>query len=310
MAVMAYWATPAGYPRFPNRIRSLVSPQHIIERETRQRPWVIAGCMLPAFFYIAALVIESGAGIELSGLQTEELRSIDEHSGALLIATIARSIGFAFLAVPLFFLFRAAQARTDRMHNALIWLTVIGPVILAVQGLITWSAQTDVASQFVDQSTGVGDIYSLADNLREESGGLQTAAGLLLPGMLALIFSFIYVPLWAVRTGLLTRFFGTLGMALGASLLFILQVALLGLLLWLVYFGLLLMGRVPSGRPPAWDAGKAIPWPSPGGDQVAVAGANGGDVVEGDATEIPGVAENPNLARRERAKRRKRKRRH
>jgi hypothetical protein len=286
MAVMAYWATPAGYPRFPNRIRSLVSPQHIIERETRQRPWVIAGCMLPAFFYIAALVIESGAGIELSGLQTEEHRSIDEHSGALLIATIARSIGFAFLAVPLFFLFRAAQAPTDRMHNALIWLTVIGPVILAVQGLITWSAQTDVASQFVDQSTGVGDIYSLADNLREESGGLQTAAGLL------------------------TRFFGTLGMALGASLLFILQVALLGLLLWLVYFGLLLMGRVPSGRPPAWDAGKAIPWPSPGGDQVAVAGANGGDVVEGDATEIPGVAENPNLARRERAKRRKRKRRH
>ena len=39
-----------------------------------------------------------------------------------------------------------------------------------------------------------------AENLREEgSGGLQTAAGLLLPGMLALIFSMIYVPLWGVR---------------------------------------------------------------------------------------------------------------
>jgi hypothetical protein len=42
---------------------------------------------------------------------------------------------------------------------------------------------------------------------------------------------------------------------------------------------------------------------------AAAAGANG-EVVEGDATEIPGVDENRNSARRERAKRRKRKRRH
>ena len=194
------------------------------------------------------------------------------------------------------------------MHRMLIGLVVIGPVVLAVQGLITWQAQTDVASQFVEQASGVGDIYSLAENLREESSGLQTAAGLLLPGMLALIFSLIYVPLWAVRTGLLSRFFGTFGMALGASLLFILQVALLAILLWLLYFGLMLLGRVPRGRPPAWDAGEAVPWPAPGEEPVAVAAGNG-EVVEGDATEIPGVGENPNAARRERAKRRKRKRR-
>ena len=34
-----------------------------------------------------------------------------------------------------------------------------------------------------------------------------------------------------------------------------------------------------------------------------------GGVIEGDATEIPGIDENPNAARRERAKKRKRKRR-
>jgi hypothetical protein len=286
-----------------------VSRQAIIERERRQRPWVAVACVLPLVFYVVALMIESGSGIEVGGLETEELRSINENESALLYATIARSIGFALMAVPLFFLFKAAQARTDRVRGMLAGIVVLGPVILAVQGMITWSAQTDVAAQFVEQSAGVGDIYSLAENLREDSGGLQTAAGLLLPGMLALIFSLIYAPLWAVRTGLLTRFFGTLGMALGASLLFILQIALLGVLCWLVYFGLLLFGRVPAGRPPAWDAGEAIPWPAPGGEPVAApAGANG-EVVEGDATEIPGVDENPNAARRERAKRRKRKRR-
>jgi hypothetical protein len=284
--------------------------QQIIEREARQRSWVAVACFIPLVLYVAALAIESGGGIEIGGLETEELRSIDENSGSLLIATILRSIAFAVMAVPLFFLFRAAQARTDRMHGMLIGLVVIGPAVLAVQGLITWQAQTDIAAQFVEQSPGVGDIYSLAENLREESGGLQTAAGLLLPGMLALIFSMIYVPLWGVRTGLLTRFFGTFGMALGASLLFILQIALLGILCWLLYFGMLLLNRIPSGRPPAWDAGEAIPWQPPGQEPVAAAGAGaGGGVVEGDATEIPGVEENPNAARRERAKRRKRKRR-
>jgi hypothetical protein len=287
-----------------------MSRQEIIEREARQRSWVAVACFIPLVLYVIALAIESGGGIEIGGLESEELRSIDENSGSLLLATIARSIAFAVMAVPLFFLFRAAQARTDRMHGMLIGLVVIGPAVLAVQGLITWQAQTDVAAQFVEQSQGVGDIYSLAANLREESGGLQTAAGLLLPGMLALIFSMIYVPLWAVRTGLLTRFFGTFGMALGASLLFILQIALLGILCWLLYFGMLLLNRVPSGRPPAWDAGEAMPWQPPGEEPVAAAtGGAGGGVVEGDATEIPGVAENPNAARRERAKRRKRKRR-
>jgi hypothetical protein len=287
-----------------------MSRQEIIEREARQRSWVAVACFIPLVLYVIALAIESGGGIEIGGLESEELRSIDENSGSLLLATIARSIAFAVMAVPLFFLFRAAQARTDRMHGMLIGLVVIGPAVLAVQGLITWQAQTDVAAQFVEQSQGVGDIYSLAANLREESGGLQTAAGLLLPGMLALIFSMIYVPLWAVRTGLLTRFFGTFGMALGASLLFILQIALLGILCWLLYFGMLLLNRVPSGRPPAWDAGEAMPWQPPGEEPVAAAtGGAGGGVVEGDATEIPGVAENPNAARRERAKRRRRKRR-
>ena len=214
------------------------------------------------------------------------------------------------MAVPLVYLFRAAQARTERVNRLFIGLVVLGPVVLAVQGMITWSAQTDVASQFVEQAQGVGDIYSLAENLREESGGLSTAAGMLLPGMLSLIFALIYVPLWGTRTGLLTRFFGTLGMALGASLLFILQVALLGVLFWMVYFGLILLGRVPAGRPPAWDTGEAMPWLPAGEEPVAAAAGPAGDVVEGDASEIPGVAENPNAARRERAKRRKRKRRH
>ncbi len=281
--------------------------QDVIERETRLRPWAAVCAVAPLILYMAAQFIETDAGLTIGGLATEQLRSIDENSQALLYASIARGIGFVLLAVPLVYLFRAVQARSERVNALFLGVVIMGPVLLAVQGLITWSAQTDIAAQFVQQSPGVGDIYSLADNLADQSGVLSTATGLVLPAMLSLIFAMIYVPLWAVRTGLLTRFFGTLGMALGALVIVLLQFALLLILCWFLYLGLVIVGRVPKGRPPAWDAGEAIPWPSPGEEPTAPEPV--AEVVEGDATEIPGVDENPNAARRERARRRKRKRR-
>ena len=57
----------------------------------------------------------------------------------------------------------------------------------------------------------------------------------------------VYTCLHAMRTGLLTRFWGSLGMALGAVSFIFFQFALL----WFVYLGLLLLGRVPAAaRPP------------------------------------------------------------
>ena len=127
---------------------------------------------------------------------------------------------------------------------------------------------------------------------------------------LALVVVMIYVPLQSYRVGLLTRFFGTLGMAFGVVGLLIPQFGQLPLAIWFR------LARVhdprpgTGGRPAAWDAGVAIPWPRPGEEpQVAAAGANGG-VVEGDAAEaFSGSEESDHSARRERAKKRKRKRR-
>jgi hypothetical protein len=285
-----------------------VSRQQIIEREARQRPWVVVCCFLPVVLYIAAQVLESG--IDRAGLDTELFRSIDEHGSAVVAAAVVRSLGLGLVAIPLAYLFKAAAARTDRVRTGFLALVVLGPVLLALQSLVGGIAERSVASDFVAQAAGVGDIYSLAANLREDSGTLQMAAGLLLPSVLALAFGMIYTGLWAVRVGLATRFFGTFGMALGASLLLLGGIALIGLMLWFVYLGMLLLGRAPAGRPPAWDAGEAIPWLPPGEEPVAAAAGPGADdVIEGDASEIPGVAENPNAARRDRAKRRKRKRR-
>ena len=78
-----------------------------------------------------------------------------------------------------------------------------------------------------------------------------------------------------MRTGLLTRFWGSLGMALGvAALLLLVQFTMI----WFIYFGLLLLGRLPGGRPPAWAAGEAIPWPTPG--EKAAASLEGSEPID------------------------------
>ena len=79
-------------------------------------------------------------------------------------------------------------------------------------------------------------------------------------GALSFAFAMAYTCFQAMRVGLLTRFWGSLGAALGVASFAFSQY----MPLWFIYLGLLIGGRTPRGRPPAWAAGKAIPWPTPG----------------------------------------------
>ncbi len=89
----------------------------------------------------------------------------------------------------------------------------------------------------------------------------DAATGFGLGGRLGLAFTLLYTCLWAMRTGLLSRFWGSLGMALGAAaLLLLIQFTLI----FFLYFALLTAGWIPGGRPPAWATGEAVPWPTPG----------------------------------------------
>jgi hypothetical protein len=156
-----------------------------------------------------------------------------------------------------------------------------------------------------DSSGEPGD--ALAEQLSDDSTPGQVGGSLQFPALLGLIVAMVYVPLQAVRAGLLPRFFGTLGMALGVSIILLPPGTLL-LALWFGWLGLLFVGRVPGGRPPAWDAGEAIPWLKPG-EEPSSAPRPDGEAIEGEATESPAAGESspggqPGSRRRKRKRRR------
>ncbi|MDX6604461.1 MAG: hypothetical protein QOF23_970 [Solirubrobacterales bacterium] len=260
--------------------------------------------MATTTFLAVILMLASWVLSEISGDgDAAILRSVHEHSGSVTLTGLLQAVGFALLSVPLFYLFRMVRARSPRVRNQLIGLVVVAPLFLALSSGLTIGARHEAANEFVagnaksdisakeaneecvserknlgNESFGeefpaapggtalkaceerkIGD--SEAENAIGEASLASYVSGFGIAGGLGFVVALFYSCLWAMRTGVLTRFWGSLGMALGVA-------ALLGLILftliWFVYFGLLILGAVPGSRPPAWEEGEAVPWPSPG----------------------------------------------
>jgi hypothetical protein len=131
----------------------------------------------------------------------------------------------------------------------------------------------------------------LASNLIDDSSLLQVGSLVRFVGLITLVFALIYIPHWSMRTGLLTRFWAMLGLALGVSLLLV-PVGIFGLVLWFAVIGLMLAGWWPRPLPPAWDAGEAIPWPSREDIGPPPAEGAGPRTVEGSGREVSEQARN------------------
>jgi hypothetical protein len=269
----------------------------------RERSWALP-VALATLAAIAMLIASAIAISPVSGDgDAEILRKAHEHSSAIAFSSILQAIAFVLLTAPLVYLFRAVQARTPRVRGQLIGLVVAAPLFLAVGSVLNATATDEAASDFAagkvsadidigeakadcrserrDDPGGFRDEYAgpgepeggvlrcaeetvtddAATNAIADASTRGAATGFGLGGRLGLAFALLYTCLWAMRTGLLSRFWGSLGMALGAAaLLLLVQFTLI----WFLYFALLVAGWVPGGRPPAWAAGEAIPWPTPG----------------------------------------------
>jgi hypothetical protein len=155
----------------------------------------------------------------------------------------------------------------------------------------TTGSETTSSTTAPSQPTLEQRISDAKDNFAEDKVddsskvGVGRIIGLI--GALALIASAVYTLVWSMRTGLLTRFMGTVGIAFIAALLLIPQLGPLATVLWFAVLGLMLARWWPRPLPPAWDAGEAIPWPSRSED-IGPTPEERGDAgtVEGTGTEV------------------------
>jgi hypothetical protein len=240
----------------------------ILSWEQRWARPVAVATLASILLIVAAIVVAQGVGG--GDGNSELLRNVDAHRGAQMLSSILQAIGVGLLAAPLYYLFRAANARSETMRGQLVGVVIAAPLFLAALAIFSGLSTLHAAAGFVNDEVprliakgvalGSDRANEVAKETIDDAPLRPLAAGFGLGGQLGFLVAMVYTSLHAMRTGLLTRFWGSLGMALGAVSFIFFQFTLL----WFIYLGLLLAGWVPGGKPPAWESGEAEPWPSPG----------------------------------------------
>lgn len=215
-----------------------------------------AAALLPfiSFFVLASAIRDRGEGT--AGL----LASADESSATFLIAAIVTALGFLLLPVALGYLLRATRARRPETPGIAFPLLAGAAIATAVALVVEQVLFIDVAGDFVAADSMTEEV---ADDLVAESA-VDTVQFVRFALNIALGAAVLLVALNAMRAGLLSRFVGIIGIAVGAFIAIpILGGATLIQLFWLVALGLLFLGRWPGGgRGPAWERVEAVPWPT------------------------------------------------
>jgi hypothetical protein len=252
----------------------MLDPDKTLSWEKRHRPRAAIAALLGAVgllvFYVASQRLQS-AGPTTSGLETLERVGGTERVGALpslrlaefqylhdnqllvLAIGLGAFIGFVGMAWAVGFLAVATRARVPEFKRFLIYIPIVGGVVVGIAIMLIQVAVVTVTNDFLDSARTV------ADATRSQTGLQQFGQILYSLGSLLLAVGMVIVSLNAMRTGLLTKLFGYVGIVAGALLVLVpLPVVQI---FWLGGLGLLFLSRFPGGDPPAWRTGKAEPWP-------------------------------------------------
>lgn len=308
------------------------SKQELLDFQDRWLRPVGMAALLGAFATAAAILL-GRLGLHIPGgdSNADQLAFIHAHSSRLMLSAIIQAIAFILFLAPVFFLFRSARDRSERVRRQFIGLVLLGPLALGVGLVISAIGGSDIADKFVKQApaaeqrarneaqssasvqakqapkqgasgkseptatsttttgattattsattTTAGGTTTtaskpetpdqaasdarenLADDLKKDSTVITVGSLLSVIGALSLAGALVYTSLWSMRTGLLTRAWGMLGVAFGLFLVIPIIPAIPALALWFAVLGLMFVGLWPRPLPPAWSAGEAIPWP-------------------------------------------------
>ena len=206
--------------------------------------------------------LEGAGAVREESLFTRQIDYYGDNAIPYLLSTLLTVAGAIGLGLTLAYLFRALIARAPDVGRLPIIMTVIGTVSFAVGRLVR------DGGLFIG-ATGFGDASDrTADGAREVAGSGTVIGGYFFEGIgeFALGVAIGLVAFHAMRAGLLIRFLGVLGVIVG-----LLTIPIFGQLdqleairaVWLVLIGWLVIGgRTRLGLLPAWQTGRAEPWPT------------------------------------------------
>jgi hypothetical protein len=275
-----------------------VGKEQQLQWERRWAPWAAGSAFLAALLPIAATIYASSllGKLPTTNGEAEFLQKVHEKSGGYIASGVITALG-TFLLVPvLVYLYRAIAARRPQIPRVALILAVAAPLVAGGIGIARQVVLAHTADQFVStpakpltaaqsRITDPQAYFKAVDKLdpvgrakdKLQSGSVTTVAYIGLVANLLLGTAFVLIGMHAMRSGLLSRFMGILGVIVGA----LTAVPLLGgapvvQLFWLIAIGVLFLNRWPQGRGPAWDAVEEIPWPSAQDRRDAIAGDGGG----------------------------------
>lgn len=270
-----------------------MATDELLEGEARERPRMAVAAGLAALFtllapVISVIVLKDGPdNIPAAALYR------DEHRAALALSAACLVLALVAIVFVLDFLYRATRARNPQLPRQLRPLPWIGGLGLAavsvafeVVGAVKLDHFATHGSQTYDEAKAATDF------------GALVYVGIV--AQLAFGFAFVMIAINAMRVGLLSRFLGYLGAISGVLFVLPLVPVPIVQVYWLGALAMLLAGRSPSGMPPAWERGEAVPWPSTAEmreQRVRTAEAARGE------TE-PSVGPSPATSRRKRKRRR------
>jgi hypothetical protein len=190
-----------------------------------------------------------------------EVKYISSHASSLLAGSLLKSLSLLALTLVLLFLLQAVRFRRPQTWVAARPLVTIGGFGLALVNILHQVASSIQAHNF---ATG-HDHSNHAVEQALTHGAINISSQYLdLLFALALTAGMIAVCINAIRTGLLTRWMGVVGIFAAVLVFLPLGGATLEIIpaFWMTAMGILYLERWPNGDPPAWPAGEARPWPS------------------------------------------------
>jgi Domain of unknown function (DUF4386) len=213
----------------------------------------------------AGILLMIGVIIQLGGphvnVSESTLGLITEHKRFTrdLVGSIATAFSLLCVGWTLYYLWDATRAREPGAKPWFLgWIAVAGAVVEAVSVIVYVVSFGSAASDFVSSgSQTYPEAHALLGRASLVIGQIGNYLGLFL-----IAIGIVLISLNAMRVGLLTKFLGYLGIV--AGVLTIIPVVPIPIVeaYWLLALAYLLSGRWPSGVPPAWTTGEAVPWPS------------------------------------------------